>query len=105
MHGPCSVVKKRDGLIWVAATVEDMGFDKKTTSDAAQELIQKATSLYDGIDKFPFHSQTACLRPSIVDDLPAITQISNDQIYLASGGGGWGIMMSIMVGELMTELF
>ena len=105
LHGPCSVVKKRDGLIWVAATVEDMGFDKKITSDAAKELIQKATLLYEGIDKFPIHSQTACLRPSILDDLPAITQISNDQIYLASGGGGWGIMMSIMVGELMTELF
>ena len=89
----------------MAATVEDVGFDKKITSDAAQELIQKAKLLYGGIDKFPIHSQTACLRPNILDDLPAITRISNDQIYLASGGGGWGIMMSIMVGELMTELF
>jgi glycine/D-amino acid oxidase-like deaminating enzyme len=104
LHGPCSLIKKRDGLIWIAATVEDNGFDKTITSSAASELINKASKMYKGIEQFPFHSQTACLRPSVDNDLPIIKKLNNE-VYLASGGGGWGIMMSIMVGEILEKEF
>tara|TARA_B110000263_G_scaffold90736_1_gene79337 strand:- start:1233 stop:2288 length:1056 start_codon:yes stop_codon:yes gene_type:complete len=104
LHGPCSLIKKRDGLIWIAATVENNGFDKTITSNATSELINKASKMYRGIEQFPFHSQTACLRPSVDNDLPIIKKLNNE-IYLASGGGGWGIMMSIMVGEILEKEF
>ncbi len=104
LHGPCSLIKKRDGLIWIAATVEDKGFDKTITTSATSELMNKASKMYNGIEQFPFHSQTACLRPSVDNDLPIIKKLNN-KVYLASGGGGWGIMMSIMVGEILEKEF
>ena len=29
---------------------------------------------------------------------------SNKEIYVASGGDGWGIMMSILVGEILYKI-
>ena len=104
LHGPCSIVRKKDGLIWVAATVEDRGFDKEITEDSKNELLQKAKKIYPNISDFEFHSQTACLRPSIIKDLPYIDKLPNKEIYIASGGDGWGIMMSILVGEILYKI-
>ena len=104
LHGPCSVVKKKDGLIWVAATVEDKDFDKSKTSFAKNYLIEKGSQMTKNITDYDFHSQTACLRPSNDDDLPNIEKIGDEEIYVASGGGGWGIMMSILVGEILYEI-
>ncbi|MBC79186.1 MAG: hypothetical protein CL745_06295 [Chloroflexi bacterium] len=104
LHGPCSIVRKQDGLIWVAATVEDKGFDKNITEDSKKELLKKAIQIYPKISEFEFHSQTACLRPSIKSDLPFIDKVSNKEIYVASGGDGWGIMMSILVGEILYKI-
>ena len=67
-------------------------------------ILKKAKEMYPSISDFEFHSQTACLRPSINNDLPFIDKIPNEEIYIASGGGGWGIMMSIMVGEILYEI-
>ena len=102
LHGSCSVIKKKDDLIWIAATSEEKGFDKTITNQAKDFLIDSAKKMHNDIDQFPFHSQTACLRPQVEDDLPIIQKISNS-VYVASGGGGWGIMMSIMVGELIEN--
>ena len=40
--------------------------------------------MHNDIDQFPFHSQTACLRPQVENDLPIIEKISNS-VYIASG--------------------
>ena len=42
------------------------------------------------------------LKTQVEDDLPIIQKISNS-VYVASGGGGWGIMMSILVGEIIEN--
>ncbi len=102
LHGSCSVIKKKDGLIWIAATSEEKGFDKTITNQAKDFLIESAKKMHNDIEQFPFDSQTACLRPQVEDDLPIIQKISNS-VYIATGGGGWGIMMSIMVGELIEN--
>lgn len=104
LHGPSSIVRKKDGLIWVAATVENKGFDKEITEDSKIELLEKAIQIYPKISDFEFHSQTACLRPSINSDLPFIDKVSNKEIYIASGGDGWGIMISILVGEILYKI-
>ena len=65
---------------------------------------EKASQIYPNIYDFKFHSQTACLRPSINNDLPYIDKISDQEIYVASGGDGWGIMMSILVGEILYKI-
>ena len=96
------MIKKKDELIWIAATSEEKGFDKTITNQAKDFLIDSAKKMHNDIDQFPFHSQTACLRPQVEDDLPIIQKISNS-VYVASGGGGWGIMMSILVGEIIEN--
>ena len=63
LHGSCSVIKKKDDLIWIAATSEEKGFDKTITNQAKDFLIDSAKKMHNDIDQFPFHSQTACLRP------------------------------------------
>lgn len=104
LHGPCSVVKKKDGLIWIAATVEDKDFDKSKTDYAKNYLFEKSSQIVSNIKDYNFHSQTACLRPSNENDLPFIEKVADKEIYLASGGGGWGIMMSILVGEILYKI-
>ena len=42
LHGSCSVIKKKDDLIWIAATSEEKGFDKTITNQAKDFLIDSA---------------------------------------------------------------
>jgi Glycine/D-amino acid oxidases (deaminating) len=67
-------------------------------------FLKKVLKIVSNIKDYNFHSQTACLRPSNENDLPFIEKVADKEIYLASGGGGWGIMMSILVGEILYKI-
>ena len=44
LHGSCSVIKKKDDLIWIAATSEEKGFDK--TNEISEKDLLSQDNLY-----------------------------------------------------------
>lgn len=66
------IIPRRDGLILVGSTIEDVGFTKDTTQAARTELFAKATKLVPPLAACPIEYQWAGLRPGSPDDAPFI---------------------------------
>ncbi|MBH60354.1 MAG: hypothetical protein CL907_04235 [Dehalococcoidia bacterium] len=105
IHGSCSIVRKSDGLIWVAATYEENKFDSNITEESKNELIDNASLMIPCLRDFQVIEQTACVRPATKDGMPIVKEIiKNSGVYVSSGGGGWGIMQSFYIGELIKNM-
>lgn len=71
--GPkCYVVPRLDGTILVGATVEDVGFDERTTEAGIQELLHAVHELLPGTKTARVIEARAGLRPATPDGLPVI---------------------------------
>ena len=105
IHGSCSIVEKSDGLTWVAATHEENVFNSNKTKEAEKELIHKASEIIPDFAKYKILDHSACVRPSTKDGMPILREaINGANIFIASGGGGWGIMQCFYVGKKMKEI-
>lgn len=71
--GPaCYVVPRTDGSVLVGATVEDVGFDERTTDEGIQGLLEAAADLLPILKGARLIEARAGLRPATPDDLPVI---------------------------------
>jgi len=105
IHGPCSIVKKSDGLIWIAATYEENRFDLDITNKSKNELLNNAASMIPCIRDLQVIGQTACVRPATKDGMPIVSEVvKNSGVFVATGGGGWGLMQSFFIGEMVKNM-
>ncbi|MCY4529535.1 MAG: FAD-dependent oxidoreductase, partial [Chloroflexi bacterium] len=103
--GPGAVVQKADGKLWAAATEECVGFDLSTTSEAKQDLIERASRVLPTVTQARILEQTACLRPRTPDDLPILGAVPNrEDVYLVSGGGKKGVLLAPAMGRVLADL-
>ena len=105
LHGSCSIVERSDGLIWIAATHNEYEFNSEKTKKAEKELIKKASEIIPEISELKKIDHTACVRPSTKSGMPIVTEvIDSSDVYVATGGGGWGIMQCFYIGKLVLDL-
>jgi glycine oxidase len=99
------LVPKRGGIVYAGATVEDVGFRKRTTPRALASLRRMATELVPSLRKAEVESEWAGLRPGSPDDLPILGKLPKRQnVYVASGHFRNGILLAPITGKLMTQL-
>ncbi len=103
IHGPCSLVHKKDGLVWVAATGEDAGFDRTPTDHAKSQLLENARVMMAESAEWPIVEHSVCFRPATPDDLPIVGSVS-ENVIVATGGGGSGIVQCLYVGRLVEKM-
>lgn len=105
LHGPCSLVHKKDGMVWAAATSADQGFDRAPTGWALEKLSHDASSMMPAMADAPVLMRTVCFRPASPDGLPIVGRIrSNAPVWVATGGGGSGIMQSLLIGDAVAGM-
>ena len=105
LHGPCSLVHKKDGMVWAAATSDEAGFDRAPTEWALEKLSRDASSMMPVMADAPVLMRTVCFRPVSEDGLPIVGKIrSQAPIWVATGGGGSGIMQSLLIGEAVAGM-
>lgn len=104
-HGACTVITKGDGYTWLAATENPSGLDETTTQAAREFLLSTGQIILPGLSEAKIVNQTACLRP-IAPDLRPILGIAPewDNIYLATGAGKKGILISPVIGKATSDL-
>ena len=104
-HGACTVITKGDGYTWLAATENPSGLDETTTQAAREFLLSTGQIILPGLSEPKIVNQTACLRP-IAPDLRPILGIAPgwDNIYLATGAGKKGILISPVIGKATSDL-
>jgi glycine oxidase len=99
------LVPKRGGILYAGATVENVGFRKRTTPRALAGLRRMATELVPSLRRAKVESEWAGLRPGSPDDLPIIGRLPKRQnVYVATGHFRNGILLAPITGKLMTQL-
>ena len=105
IHGPCSVVQKADGLVWVAATMESAGFDLESTESGRDLLLGQAFGMVPCLVEQRLVRQTACLRPLSADSLPILGRMPGwEGVYMTTGAGKKGILFSPATGRAVADL-
>jgi glycine oxidase len=95
---------KRDGII-VGATREDVGFDTSTTAEGITSLLDAVRKVAPSLAKSRVERTWAGLRPRTPDTRPIIGKVPGWQnVILASGHGGFGILLSGVTGQSVADL-
>jgi glycine oxidase len=103
-HG-CYILPKRNGQIYVGATEENAGFDRRPNLRSLARLSSQAVQLMPKIGALPFAAPIAGLRPGSEDGLPFLGAVPGiEGLYLASGHFRNGVLLSAITGRVTAEL-
>ncbi len=95
----------RDDQVWIGSTEERKGFDTKPSTSARDRLMAGAQRLMPAMADAELVLHTACLRPVTPDWLPIIGRAPGwDNVYLATGAGRKGILISPGMGKALADL-
>jgi glycine/D-amino acid oxidase-like deaminating enzyme len=101
----CYIVPWSDGTVLVGATVEDVGFDERTTTAGIRGLMNAAVDLLPGLEHSQFREARAGLRPKTVDELPAIGRSSTmPHVFYATGHYRNGVLLAPLTATLIADL-
>jgi glycine oxidase len=103
-HG-CYILPKRNGQIYVGATEENAGFDRRPILRSLATLSSRAVELMPSLGAFPFAKPLAGLRPGSGDGLPFLGAVPGWRgIFVAAGHFRNGLLLSAITGKAMAEL-
>ncbi len=102
--GRCYLVPWDDGTLLVGATVEEAGFDERTTVAGVSELLEAVCGIVPHARDAGFRSARVGLRPATADDLPVIgpsTAIPN--LMYATGHYRNGVLLAPLTAQLVAD--
>lgn len=99
------VIPRRDGRVLVGSTLEDVGFNKTTTSEARDELIEEAYRLIPALAEAQIEHHWAGLRPASPDGIPYIYADENlTGLYVNTGHFRNGVVLGPSSARLMADI-
>jgi glycine oxidase len=103
--GPrCYLVPWRTGAVLVGATVEDVGFDTRTTVEGVRGLIDAATELIPGLASAAFTGVRVGLRPASPDGLPILGESDIPGLVFATGHYRNGVLLAPLTAGIVADL-
>lgn len=101
----CYVVPWQDGTVLVGATVEDVGFDERTTAAGVRDLLGAACDLLPEAWRATFLEARAGLRPATPDLLPIIGRAEGSpRVIYATGHYRNGILLAPLTAGIVADL-
>jgi glycine oxidase len=105
LWGDRYLVPRADGRVLAGSTEEHVGFDKRTTDGACQDLLRLAYRLVPGLKKAEVERCWAGLRPGSPDGLPFIGPAPGyANLWVAAGHYRAGIQLSPGTAQLLMEM-
>lgn len=102
LQGSLYFIPRTDGHVLVGSTLEDVGFDKSTTIEAREELLQRVHALFPDWQNHPPVRHWAGLRPGSKDNIPTLGRHPNlANLYANCGHFRYGVTMSLACAELL----
>jgi glycine oxidase len=99
------LVPKANGLIFAGATVEKVGFRRRTTVRGLAEMTKMASSLAPRMSALTPVDAWSGLRPGSADGLPLLGPLPGwDNLTVATGHYRNGILLSPITGRLIARL-
>jgi glycine oxidase len=104
-EGPRYLVPRDDGHVLAGSTEEDVGFNKRTTAAAIDELQHFAVSLAPALADAEVVQSWAGLRPHAVDGFPYVGRVPHlSNAFVAAGHYRNGLATSTGTALLMRQL-
>jgi glycine oxidase len=97
LHG--YLVPRANGLVFVGATVEDVGFRRHTTKAGVRAMRTLANTLVPQLASAQMHFEWAGLRPCTPDGMPIIGPIADSNVVAATGHYRNGILLGPITGR------
>jgi glycine/D-amino acid oxidase-like deaminating enzyme len=100
----CYLVPWENGTLLVGATVEEAGFDERTTVAGVRDLIEAACELMPHVWTASLVAARAGLRPATPDDVPIIgwsCRVPN--VLYATGHYRNGVLLSPLTAQLAAD--
>ncbi len=97
------IVPRRDGLIVIGATVEEVGFTNGLTPDGIHRLLSAAIRLYPRLRDCPIQEFWWGFRPTTPDLLPILGPSPFTNLSLAVGHYRNGILLAPVTAQLMAD--
>ena len=99
------LIPRLDGHILVGSTVEDVGFDKSTTPETRQNLMNAAFKLLPALSKATLVQHWSGLRPGSPDNVPTIARHPEiENLYVNAGHFRYGVTMAPVSADLIAEM-
>ncbi|MFZ2162975.1 MAG: FAD-dependent oxidoreductase [Sideroxyarcus sp.] len=98
------LIPRRDGHLLLGSTREDVGFDKSTTDEVREMLLQRGIELLPSLRGMPVVKHWAGLRPASPGNIPTIgrhPQLAN--LFINSGHFRYGVTMSPAAVEVLLN--
>lgn len=104
--GPrCYLVPWSDGTVLVGATMEEAGFEERTTVEGVRTLLEAATEMLPEMAEASFLEARSGLRPATSDGLPIVGPSErSDRVVLATGHFRNGILLAPLTASLVAKL-
>ena len=104
-HRTGYALPKSDGVVYIGTTEEEAGFEVETTAEAREFILNAVARFAPDAARLPVINATACLRPVSGDGLPLMGAVPGwDGLFLATGHGRKGILLSLVTGKAMADL-
>src|SRR6267142_2054626 len=97
------LVPRNDGRILAGATVEYVGFDKRTTAGGIEKILSAAIELAPGLANARIEETWAGLRPDSPDHLPILGPADLEGLLMATGHFRSGILLTPITARLVRE--
>ena len=103
--GHSYLVPRVDGTVYVGATQEEAGYDRRVTAAGLHELTALAAALVPSLADAELVRAGAGLRPGSADGLPVLGPAPGvEGLMLATGHFRNGILMSLITGRIVAAL-
>ena len=98
------LVPRANGLVFAGATVEDVGFRRRTTKAAVSRLRSMAAALVPQLRAATTQFEWAGLRPGTPDALPIIGPVPGvENLVAATGHYRNGILLGPLTGRVVAD--
>jgi glycine oxidase len=98
------LIPRRDGCLLVGSTLEDVGFDKGTTTVARNNLLKGAQELLPALSSMAPVQHWSGLRPASPYNIPTIgCHPQLDNLYINSGHFRYGVTMALASAKILVN--
>jgi D-amino-acid dehydrogenase len=99
------VVPWHDRRVALGATVEDVGFDARSTAAGLRQLFSEGLRVSPGLADATFREVRVGLRPVSDDDFPILGPLPDaPHVHVATGHGANGLLLGPVSGRLVADV-
>jgi glycine oxidase len=98
------IVPRKTGRILAGATVEDIGFENRTTPEGIEFVLENAIEISPGLANLPIDEKWSGLRPFAGDGLPILGEIPEaENLFIATAHYRNGILLAPLTAEVLAN--